>query len=65
MILATQSGMLTAVKIIRETPKGFIYNDLSKNGPERTKERRIGKDEEGRKLFNSTDEALDWMGVSK
>lgn len=65
MILATQSGNMTAVKVVRETPKGFIYNDLSMSGWAQTKERRISKSDQTRKLFSSTDEALDWMGIAK
>lgn len=63
MILVTASGNMTAVKLIRETPKGFIYNDLSLNGSNRTKERRVGKDELTRKLVSSTNEAFEWLGI--
>lgn len=63
MILVTQAGNMSAVKILRETPKGFIYNDLSMNGSARTKERRIGKDELTRKLVSSTNEAFEWLGI--
>ena len=63
MILVTTSGNMTAVKLIRETPKGFIYNDLSLNGSARTKERRVGKDELTRKLVSSTNEAFEWLGI--
>lgn len=65
MILASQSGMMTAIKVIRETAKSFVYNDLSMNGIQRTKERRLSKGDPARKIFASTDEAMEWMGVAK
>jgi len=61
MILATRTGTLTAIKVIRETKRGYVYNDLSMNGLAKTKERRLSKADLSRKIFASTDDALDWM----
>jgi hypothetical protein len=57
MILATKSGWLISVKVIRETPKGYVIRDCEKGA----RERRISKSDLSRKLFESTDEALEWM----
>lgn len=61
MILATRTGTLTAIKVIRETKRGYVYNDLSMNGLAKTKERRLSKADPSRKIFANTDDALDWM----
>lgn len=63
MLLVSQTGNMTAVGIIRETPKAFIYQDYSMNGSARKKERRLSKDDPTRKLFSSTKEAFDWLGL--
>lgn len=63
MLLVSQTGNMSAVKVLRETPKGFVYQDLSMNGSARTKERRLSKDDQTRKLFSSTKEAFDWLGL--
>lgn len=56
-IIATKSGWLIAATILRETPKAFIveYSD------EKGKERRINKNDHLKGVFNSVDEALEWM----
>lgn len=57
MILVTKSGWLIAVKVIRETPKGYVIKDIEKGA----KERRISKADPSRKLFDNTDAAILWM----
>lgn len=64
MILANLNGDMRAVRFVRETEKAYIYNDLSMNGDKRKKDRRLPKDSINPKLFKSTDEALDWMGIT-
>ncbi len=61
MILASRTGTLTAIKVIRETPKAHVYNDLSMNGMARAKERRLSKTDPLRKIFSNTNDAMDWM----
>ena len=59
MILANRSGVLQAVKVIRETEKAHVVTFCG----EKYKERRIRKEDETRKLFHDVDEACKWMGI--
>jgi hypothetical protein len=55
-ILATKSGWLIAVQILRETPKAFIVKEVGQKG-----EKRVSKDSKNSKLFAGVDEAVEWM----
>lgn len=57
VILATKSGWLIAATLLRTNKKSYIIEYKDHKG----KEVRIGKEEEKRKLFNNTDEALKWI----
>lgn len=57
MILATKSGWLIAVQLVRETPKAHIVK-----ATDEWKERRIPKDDPNQKLFDSVDDAMRWQG---
>lgn len=60
MILASLNGLMCAVTIIRETPKAWVI----KYQGERKKETRVPKDGK-REMFNSTDDAMKWMGITE
>jgi len=59
MIIASPNGNMISCSLIRETPKSWIinYNDKAFKG-----DKRVPKDG-GRMLFESVDEALDWLGI--
>lgn len=59
MILATKSGWLIAVDVVRETRKATIVKARDEK-----RERRIPKDSEQQKLFSGVDEAMTWQGAS-
>lgn len=56
MILATQSGWLIAVKLIRETPNAWIVKARDEKW-----ERRVSKNDDRQCVFNNTDEAIAWQ----
>lgn len=58
MILATRSGMMIACKLVRETPKAWIVNYNDKAYPDNV---RVDKNSSTRKLFDSLDEALEFI----
>lgn len=59
MILASKHGLMIAVVVQRETPKAHIVKEVGR--PNR--ERRVSKSDKGWKLFDSTEEAMNWMDV--
>lgn len=59
MILATQTGWLIAVDLIRETPKAQIVK-----ASDEKRERRVSRTDPKQKLFDSVDDALRWQGIS-
>ncbi|MNR39599.1 hypothetical protein D3C85_1578210 [compost metagenome] len=60
MILASMSGMLIAVTLVRETPKAFIVKPR-----DAVNEIRVAKDNDKRKLFDTVSEAYAWLGVEE
>ena len=58
MILANRSGMMIACKLVRETPKAWIVNYNDKAYPDDV---RVDKNSPTRKLFDSVDEALEFI----
>lgn len=59
MILATRTGWLIAVQLIRETPKAHIVKALDEK-----RERRVPKSDERQKLFGNVEDAMRWQGIS-
>jgi hypothetical protein len=57
MILASQSGMMIACRLIKETDKAWIINYNDKAYPKDVRVPKLSN----RKLFNNVDEALEWM----
>ena len=60
MILASTSGMMSACRLVRETPKAWIINYNDKAFP---KDVRISKDNPRQRLFATVDEAFEYMGL--
>lgn len=56
MILATKSGWLIAVSLVRETPKAFIVKARDER-----RGRRVPKGDQRQKLFSNTTEAMAWQ----
>lgn len=56
-IVATKSGWLFAATILRETPKHFVVEYKDEKG----KEKWIKKSDKKMKIFDNTDEAIDWI----
>ena len=56
MILATKSGWLIGVELLRKTPKAYIVKAWDEK-----KERRVPKDSKSEKLFDCTDRAQEWI----
>lgn len=59
MILATKTGWLISVDLVRETDKAFIVKARDEK-----KERRVSKDDERQKLFHNVAQAEIWMRSS-
>ena len=59
MILASESGMMIACRLVKETKKAWIVNYNDKAYP---KDVRVPK-EGNRQLFASVDEVFDWLGI--
>lgn len=57
IVVATKSGWLIAATLMRETEKSYIveYKDTP------NKNVVISKDDDRKKIFNNTDEAMDWI----
>lgn len=60
-ILASESGMLVACTLIRETKGAWIVNYKDKKYPNDVRVPKNGP----RQLFNSVDEAFGWLGMSE
>jgi hypothetical protein len=58
MILATKSGWLIGVEIVRQTPTAFIVRAWDEK-----RERRVQKDSEEKKLFDCTKKATIWINT--
>ena len=57
-ILATKSGWLIAVEVLRETRKAFVVRERDSG-----RERRVEKDSSHQALFDDCDQAMAWQGV--
>lgn len=57
MILATDTGWLIAVHVIRETATAHLVEYVD----DPSKQRRIAKNDPRKKLFDTTDAALTWI----
>lgn len=58
MILATKSGWLIAVRVLRETQSAFVVKAIDEK-----RQRRISKADDNQRLFENTDQALAWQGI--
>lgn len=58
-ILATRSGWLILVEVLRETAKAYIVKARDEKN-----ERRVEKTSTTQKLFDDCDQAMAWQGVS-
>ncbi|MNQ24614.1 hypothetical protein D3C85_378130 [compost metagenome] len=56
-IRATKSGWLIATKVVKETKKYYHLEDIDSKG----NIYKISKEDAQTKLFDSTDEALNWI----
>ena len=58
MILASQSGMMIACRLVKETEKAWVVNYNDKAYPKDVRVQKSGN----RKLFSNVDDALEWIG---
>jgi len=58
MILATKTGWVICVELIRETPKAYVVNVTDEK-----RERRVPKESNAEKLFDCTDDAIAWISA--
>jgi hypothetical protein len=57
MILASQSGMMIACRLVKESDKAWTVNYNDKAYPKNVRVPKSGN----RQVFKSVDDALDWM----
>jgi hypothetical protein len=58
MILVSMSGLMCACKLVKDNPKSWVINYNDKAYPNDVRIKKDGT----RMVFNTVDEALEWLG---